>query len=134
MSMLKVANCPKCGKVFQKNMRNLCQPCQQACDNQYEQCHAYLLRHRTASTEEVSEAVNVPAAVIHGLIKENKLPVSYFAGLTFPCESCGSPIRQHKLCACCKSRLDSDIRELKEREAKDRERGSGFHVREGTRR
>jgi predicted amidophosphoribosyltransferase len=42
MSILMVANCPGCGKVFQKNLRNLCQDCVSNLQNEFDACDRYM--------------------------------------------------------------------------------------------
>ncbi|MED4603451.1 flagellar protein [Paenibacillus validus] len=130
MTMLKVANCPKCGKVFQMNLRSLCQGCQRELDSEFDQCSAYLRDNRKASTEALSEATGVPVQRIYTFIQDNRLPVSFYPGLTYPCKSCGSPIRQQKMCTPCRVRIISDVKDLENREARARDRGAGFQIRE----
>ncbi|MEK8127478.1 flagellar protein [Paenibacillus filicis] len=130
MTMLKVANCPSCGKVYQKNIRNLCHDCQFVLDSDYTRCADFLRRSHKATTAEMSEATGVSLRQIHIFIKENKLPVTYYPGLTYPCNSCGSGIRQHNLCLNCRMRLVSDIRHMREQEEKVKERGVGFQIRD----
>jgi flagellar operon protein (TIGR03826 family) len=130
MTMLKVANCPSCGKVFQKNLRNLCQDCQHVLDSDYTKCADYLRKSHRATTSELSEATGVSLRQIHVFIKENKLPVTYYPGLTYPCNSCGHGIRQHHLCQDCRIRLVSDIHHMREQEQKAKNRGAGFQTRD----
>lgn len=130
MSMLKVANCPKCGKVYQINVRNLCQSCRREADDELDKCNAYLRDNRKASTEALSEATGVSVHHIHAFIKDNRLPVSFFSGLTNPCKSCGSPIRQQQMCAPCRIRLIAEVRKLQEQEARARERDAGLQIRD----
>ncbi|WP_159882266.1 flagellar protein [Paenibacillus puerhi] len=133
MTMLKVANCPSCGKVFQKNIRNLCQDCQYSLDSDYTKCSDFLRKYHKASTEEMSEATGVSLRQIHLFIKGNRLPTTYYSGLTYPCSNCGAGIRQHHLCVSCRMRLVSEIRHMREQEEKTRERGAGFQIRDRSR-
>lgn len=130
MTTLKVANCPQCGKVFQKNLRNMCHDCVQSYESDFNRCFMHLRDNRKASNEELSEATGVSVNQIVGYIKENKLMISSYPNLTYPCNSCRAPIRQHNLCASCRMRLMSDIHKLNEQEAKAKERGSGYQLRE----
>ncbi|WP_245247221.1 MULTISPECIES: flagellar protein [unclassified Paenibacillus] len=127
--MLKVANCPKCGKVFQKNVRNLCQDCMKTVDHGYDLCDGFLRSHPKATTDELHQVTGVTQTEIISFIKNNRLPVSIYPNLTYPCNSCSAPIRQQHLCSSCRIRIISDIHQLKEQEAKLQER-SGFQIRE----
>ncbi|MCP3772527.1 flagellar protein [Paenibacillus sp. MZ04-78.2] len=130
MTMLKVANCPNCGKVFQKNLRNLCQDCIDQVHGDFDRCEAYLRGNRKATTEELSRATGVSAKRIAEFIVSNRLPVAYYSGLTYPCNSCGSPIKQHHLCNSCRIRIVNDIHKMNQQEAKRKERGVGFQIRD----
>ncbi|TVY11543.1 flagellar protein [Paenibacillus cremeus] len=130
MTMLMVSNCPKCGKVYQKNVRNMCQECIRSFDNELDQCLNYLRDHRKATTEELSEGTGVKVSQIVSFIKESRLLLMSYPNLTYPCNSCNSPIRQHNLCATCRIRIVSDVNEMKEKEAKAKERGIGFQIRD----
>ncbi|UUZ79518.1 hypothetical protein LJK88_30860 [Paenibacillus sp. P26] len=129
MTMLKVDHCPKCGKVYQKNLRNLCQSCIDSYEDDYNRCNAYLRDHRKSTNAELSQATGVSERQIIGFIKENKLPIGSYPHLHYPCSSCRAPIRQHHLCSSCSIRISKEIRHLQEQEAK-KERGSGFQIRE----
>ncbi|SDC38115.1 flagellar operon protein TIGR03826 [Paenibacillus sp. UNCCL117] len=130
MTMLKVANCPSCGQVFQKNLRNLCQGCQRAVDADFTACSDYLRKAHKATTSELSEATGVSLRQIHAFIKENKLPATFYPGLTYPCSSCGAGVRKGHLCTSCSVRLTAEIRQMRDKEEKAKERGAGFQIRD----
>ncbi|MDF2859383.1 MAG: flagellar protein [Neobacillus sp.] len=118
MSILMVANCPGCGKVFQKNLRNLCYDCVNILQAEYDTCDRYLRANRKSTTEQLSMATGVSAKQIIIWIKDRRLPVTDYPNLTYPCNSCSEPIRQQEMCYSCRSRLTKDIREMQEKEAK----------------
>lgn len=126
---LKVSNCPKCGNVFQKNLRNLCQRCVVESEQRYGNIKEYLRRNRKATTDEVSDITGIDRKEIVTFIKEGKLILSDYPALTYPCESCGCGIRQHKLCTDCSTRLSRDIRSMFEKENKqEQSKGIGFRI------
>ncbi|WP_081823983.1 flagellar protein [Paenibacillus sp. UNC451MF] len=127
MSILAVANCPGCGKVFQRNLRNLCMDCIKSIDHEFDACYRFMLHNRKASTEQLRNATGVSKQRLTEWIKDKRLSVADFPSLTYPCNSCGSPIHQHNLCFPCSSRLSQDIRELQAKEAKKSAMGVGFY-------
>jgi hypothetical protein len=129
MSILMVANCPGCGKVFQKNLRNLCMDCVKSLQDEFDTCERYMRNNRKASTEQLSAASGVPVKQIIVWIKERRLPVTDFSNLTYPCNSCGEPLRQQEMCYPCRTRLTKDIREMQEKDAKKAYQGFGFRSR-----
>ncbi|TDF99276.1 flagellar protein [Paenibacillus piri] len=125
MCALMVANCPGCGKVFQKNLRNLCMDCVKKLEHEYEACYRYLLSNRKAATSDLSHATGVPESTIFSWIKDRRLSAIDYPNLTYPCNSCGGPIRQESLCQPCRNRLTRDIQEMRDKELR-RTDGSGF--------
>ncbi|MFH5184807.1 flagellar protein [Paenibacillus sp. TAB 01] len=130
MSILAVANCPCCGKVYQKNIRNLCMDCMRALDNDLDTCYTYLRSHRKATTEELRQATGVSVQLITEWIKSKRLSINDYPNLSYPCDSCGAPIRHQKLCFPCSTRLAREIRELQPKEpAAAQSAGIGYRSR-----
>ncbi|AEI41271.1 flagellar protein [Paenibacillus mucilaginosus] len=129
MTMLKVAHCSGCGQVYQKNIRNLCQDCCRSLDDELDRCESYLRRNRRATTEQLREATGVPVKKITAFLKENRLHLASYPNLTYPCNSCQAPIRQHHLCCSCRVRIITDLHILMEQEAKKAPRPSAFQIR-----
>ncbi|CAG5092750.1 Putative flagellar protein [Thermobacillus xylanilyticus] len=44
-----------CGKVFQVNLRNLCNECAEIHDRRFEAVDRYLMKNRHATTEQTAE-------------------------------------------------------------------------------
>ncbi|WP_052487372.1 hypothetical protein [Gordoniibacillus kamchatkensis] len=106
MPGLTVDNCPRCGAIFNKNLRNLCPNCMKQMDDMLEVCESYLLRHDKATTEQLQQATGVPMDVIMKFIKEErKLSTKFYPNLTYPCEKCGRGIREARICAKCGTEL-----------------------------
>ncbi|WP_259620223.1 flagellar protein [Paenibacillus doosanensis] len=127
MSILAVANCPGCGRVFQRNLRNLCMDCISTIDNEFDSCYRYMLHNRKASTGELSRATGVSVQRLTGWIRDKRLSTSDFPNLTYPCNSCSSPIREHRLCVSCSTNLTKEIRGLKWLDERKTVQGVGFH-------
>lgn len=95
-----VDNCPRCGVVFRRNVRNLCEACCAQTDRDLDRCIAHMWKYPNATTEELSAATQVPAPTLHKFVKEGKLSGVY-VNLKYPCECCGAPIRHDRLCNGC---------------------------------
>jgi len=124
---IRVAHCPSCGQVYQKNIRNMCMTCASVLDKQYDDVDRYLIRHRQASTAEASQATGVPAKQIHAWIRQNRISLFGFPNLTDACDMCGGPTRQGHLCSSCSTRLKSDIIKMQQDERSKLERQRAAH-------
>jgi len=95
-----VDNCPSCGSIFRKHIRNICNACSEEQDRELDRCMAYMWKYPHATVDELSAATQVPAITLYKYVKEGKLSGSYIQ-LTYPCECCGKPIRLNRLCGSC---------------------------------
>ncbi|ANF97327.1 hypothetical protein AR543_15840 [Paenibacillus bovis] len=97
---LMVDYCPRCGTVYQKNFRKMCNGCSNELDSTIKRCMDHLWRYPNSTTEELSQAADVEITELYQFIKEGKFSFTY-PKLTFPCECCRQPIRQGRICSSC---------------------------------
>jgi hypothetical protein len=109
---LMVGNCPRCGKVYQKNVRNQCIDCSREMDSALFRCLDFLRRNHKSTNEQVSEAIKVSHEQIYTWLKENRLYISDYPNLNYPCATCGGSIRKNKLCTECSVKLSKEIQNL----------------------
>jgi hypothetical protein len=108
---INVANCPNCGVVYQKNFRDMCTSCSSQLDDALNICTKYLWKHPKSTTEELSLAINVDVSQIIKFIKQGVISKN-FSNLTYPCESCASPIANNRLCTKCNGSFREVAHEL----------------------
>ena len=109
---MNLDNCPRCGKLFAKGIRDVCPACVREIDKQYESCAEYLLENRGASIVEVSEATEVSIKQITKFIREGRISLVDAPNLSYPCESCGVLIQSNNLCDSCRKRLINGSKNL----------------------
>jgi len=114
---LNIANCPRCGRVFAKGIRDVCHKCYENIENEYNICIQYLRDNKGATIKELSDETNVSVKQITKFIKEGRISLYNAPNLSYPCESCGVLIRDGTICEVCRSRLTTDVNRLKELEA-----------------
>jgi len=112
--------CPRCGKLFAKGFRDLCQACNKDIDLEYERCAEYLKKNRGITTQELSEATEVSVRQIARFIREGRISIANMPNMTYGCDSCGLPIREGHMCGPCKQRLTNDIRQQQTIDARTR--------------
>lgn len=107
-------NCPRCGKLFAKNFRDVCPACIKAIDNEYTLCADYLRKHKGANITELTEATDVSIKQITKFIKEGRISLIGAPNLMYPCEMCGNLIREHNKCDSCRAKLLQEVNKVKQ--------------------
>ncbi|WP_275899450.1 TIGR03826 family flagellar region protein [Bacillus piscicola] len=120
--MGSLENCPRCGRLFVKGIRSICQTCHQDIEKKFQLVYTFIRKreNREATMMEVVEATGVSEADITRFIKEGRLHLSQLPNITYPCELCGKGIRSGRICEGCHHGIQDDL-EAQERE-KEREK------------
>lgn len=114
---LNLANCPRCGKLFANNFRDICPSCIKEIEEEYEKCLKYLRDEKMATIQEVHEATGVSIRQITKFIKEGRISVANNPNMMYPCEVCGVLIRDGNMCDSCRARLTRDLNAAMKEEA-----------------
>ncbi|MFD2615550.1 flagellar protein [Paenibacillus gansuensis] len=106
---LNVANCPKCGKIYTRNIREVCNNCYKEVELMYEKCLKYLREYRKCTLQELSDATEVSTGQIIKFIREGRISVVLAPNLAFPCEMCGDNIQVGTICENCRKKLAKEL-------------------------
>lgn len=121
--MANIENCPRCGQIFVKALRPVCERCAKEYEDMFDKVYAFIRKreNRRASLQEVVEATEVPEEYIFQFVREGRLKLSQFPNLSYPCESCGRMTRAGRLCEVCRGKIDRDLKQIeKEKEIAQR--------------
>jgi flagellar operon protein (TIGR03826 family) len=118
---LNMANCQRCGRVFIKGFNDVCPNCIKEIDMQYEKCVKYLRENKGCTINELSEVTEVSIKQITKFVKEGRISIVNAPNMTYPCEVCGTLIRDNTICDSCRSKLAKDVRNNSEDEARRQE-------------
>jgi flagellar operon protein (TIGR03826 family) len=118
---MNVANCPRCGRVFVKGFNEVCPNCQKEIDLQYEKCLKFLRDNRGTTINELSEATEITIRQITKFIREGRISLMNAPNMSYPCEVCGTLIRDNTICESCRSKLAKDVTNSNEDEARRQE-------------
>ncbi|MGG1552430.1 TIGR03826 family flagellar region protein [Paenibacillus ferrarius] len=118
---MNVANCPRCGKIFVKGFAEVCPNCLKDLEQQYEKCLKYLRDHRGTNITDLSEATGVSVKQITKFIREGRISIMNAPNMAYPCEVCGTLIRENTLCEPCRMKLVKDVRNTTEDERRKTE-------------
>ena len=131
-----LTNCKECGKLYVENPAGICPECYRALEEQEAKVAAYLRNNQRASIAEVNEATGVPEKVILKMIKKGRIIGDI--RLDYPCETCGKPISEGRVCNECGQRVLSQLKAdprpaAKPPEPPARKPGEGLHTTFGKR-
>ncbi|QYR22105.1 flagellar protein [Paenibacillus sp. sptzw28] len=110
---MNIDNCPRCGKLYAKNFRDVCPACIKEIDLEYSRCAEYLRKNKGATMQELSDETGVAVKLITKFIREGRISLVGAPNLGYPCEVCGIPIREGTMCESCRSRLIKETGQLK---------------------
>lgn len=111
---MNLDNCPRCGKLFAKNFRDVCPVCMRDLDKEYELCSNYLREFKGAIITELSDQTGVSIKQITKFIREGRISMVNAPNMSYPCESCGTLIRENHICDSCRMRLTKDKQHMNE--------------------
>ncbi|XEC95372.1 TIGR03826 family flagellar region protein [Paenibacillus tarimensis] len=107
---MNLDNCPRCGKLFAKNFREVCVSCIKDIDREYEKCATFLRENRGASIYELSEETGVSVRQITKFIREGRISLINAPNMSYPCEVCATLIREGNMCTDCRAKLIKEVR------------------------
>ncbi|GGG84410.1 TIGR03826 family flagellar region protein [Paenibacillus radicis (ex Gao et al. 2016)] len=110
---MNLDNCPRCGKLFAKNFRDVCPACMKDIDKEYEICTTYLRENKGAIITELSDATGVSIRQITKFVREGRISLVNAPNMSYPCEVCGTLIRENHICDSCRGRLQKDANKMK---------------------
>ena len=110
--MADLANCSRCGNIFVKTTRDICQDCFKEEERQFEIVYNFMKKrvNRQATIPEIVEATSVKEDLIIKFVKEKRLRSAQFPNLTYPCDRCGKEIVEGRLCQACSDDLSGDLK------------------------
>ncbi|QMV41685.1 flagellar protein [Cohnella cholangitidis] len=107
---MNLSYCPKCGKLFSKNFREVCNSCHAELEKDYERCAEHLRKNKGMDIQQLSDELEISIKQITKWIREGRISLLDAPNMSYPCESCGVLIREAHLCDSCKKRLQRDVK------------------------
>lgn len=109
--MNQLENCSVCEQLYVRTVRDICPSCHKKREDRFQAVYQFIRKkqNRQATMADISEAVGVEEKEIIQFIKEGRLELKAFPQLFYPCASCGTGIRDGKICTDCHIRLKADL-------------------------
>lgn len=115
MGFQPLDNCPRCGKIFVR-VRSICPDCFKKQEEEYLKVASYLRKNSGCNIQELSDQTSVSIEQIRQFILAQRITISDFVNLEYPCESCGTPIVKGRVCTECSNTISQLAAESKHRE------------------
>lgn len=110
--MGELKNCPVCGKVFVKVVRNLCPECVEAEEREFTEVRDYIKDRPGASVDEIVNVTGIEEKKILRWMREGRIEYSVKGQIGLTCHSCGAPITIGEICNKCSKELSGRLNSI----------------------
>jgi flagellar operon protein (TIGR03826 family) len=107
---MNLVYCPRCTKLFAKQIRDVCNNCHNEMEKQYEQCIDYLRLNKGLNIQQLADDTEISVKQITRWLREGRISLFNAPNMSYPCESCGMLIREGNICDTCRTRLNRDVK------------------------
>lgn len=132
--MNNLVYCPRCNKLFAKHFREVCNNCHHELEKDYERCIEYLRKNKGLTIQQLAEDTEISIKQITRWIREGRISLMDAPNMTYPCEVCGTLIRESNMCDSCRGRLQKDMKNAQAQAASAiqdfRSGGTGFQIKD----
>ncbi|KMY51853.1 TIGR03826 family flagellar region protein [Peribacillus loiseleuriae] len=121
---MELTNCANCNTVFVKSaFRDVCNACYKEEEVQFDIVYKYIRKavNRTATMQQVVDATGVTEELLIKFVKKGRLRLSQFPNLGYPCEKCGTLIKEGRLCMNCTHSIRADLAAVEKEEQRRQE-------------
>ncbi len=138
---MALANCPRCGALFNKITTDYCKKCYEEEENLLRQTQDFLRKNRAAAVFEILEEVELEQWMLEKWVAEQRITLSNPSDLqAIPrCSSCGREIKiGQNMCSTCKfkklaaKKPSSTQKDKPAEEEKEKTTRSGMHFKTRT--
>lgn len=105
-------NCPECGRLYVENVSGLCPSCYKQVEDDEFRVVEFLRNKDKASLQEIHEATGVKESIIMRMLRRGRLFSDVV--ISYPCETCGEPITEGRLCSRCSKGFLEQVKPVKD--------------------
>lgn len=102
---MRLGNCERCGKLFQRMSSPLCPECREHEDGVLRKAKDLLYREPNLGIMELAERLGEPLEQVEKLMRDGRLVLKRSSGVELRCELCGKPVAEGKRCPACALRI-----------------------------
>ncbi len=112
---MTVANCKRCGRIFNRVRRDICPACITDEDKVFIKVRDYLREHKNAFMKDVVEGAEVDMDMLIQMIQNGRIILVDNPNIGYECERCGGFTQSGRFCANCTSELASSLTDASEK-------------------
>lgn len=116
---MNLINCTECGNLCVETPSRLCPACVRLEEEAEDKVANFLRGTSRASLEEIHQATGVKHKVILRMLKRGRIFTD--AIISYPCETCGEPITEGRVCDRCSHNFTSQLKPEEWKPAKQAE-------------
>ena len=106
---MNATNCPRCGRVFVRSTKSICDSCVKEEEANFERVRAYVKEYPNRPIKEVSDECEVPVKRILQYVREGRIDASPGIAANITCSKCGKPVMKGNMCEKCAVNLNMQI-------------------------
>ena len=106
----KLKNCPRCGALFMDMGQKMCPECIRAEQEMEDKAADYVREHPDAHVKEIAKETGVKESIIMRMVRQGRFMSSSGVKISYPCEHCGKPIYNGRLCDACNRALITEVK------------------------
>lgn len=106
---MTVANCKRCGRIYNRIRRDICVNCIADEDTAFQTVRKYLRGHRDATMENVVAGTGVELDLIVDMIRDGRIILRDNPNLTYECDRCSKPTQSGRYCTRCTQELTANL-------------------------
>jgi flagellar operon protein (TIGR03826 family) len=106
---MQAINCPRCGRVFTKITKPICNACVKEDEDTFELVRAYIKENPDQTLQQVSDETHVHVKRILQYIRDGRLEASTGMSDDVGCGQCGKPISKGRFCEVCAGEIKKNV-------------------------
>lgn len=108
---MNIANCDRCGRIFQKTTQTTCPSCLQIEEDEFNLVKKYIKEHPHTNITQLVAELHIQEKTIVKFLREGRIMSNHH--LSYPCAKCENSITEGIFCEDCKTDQLDTIAQLK---------------------
>ncbi len=104
-----MTNCPKCGRLFARQNRPICEACYRKDEEMFEIVRSFIKENKTLDIDDIIDETGAGKKQILRWVREGRIDLVLPEGDGLTCSKCGRPIKVGRVCKRCAAKLQNSL-------------------------